>query len=255
METLETLIDFQTTWLQLGWAALGLSLLYALLKLLERWLALGKTAGPPLPDRLRSRFRRWVGRALVLFDLLAMAVLGLTFVFIHPLRHGLLTILIVLAGFSSLRNFINGRLLLLDKSIAGAEHIRIGKREGRIAKRGRFGIYLRTVDGLQHVPYTQVVEQGFALVSGGNMGSFRHFYLKPQEKSEAEPENLPYLLAYAPYLERERPVDLTPLEDGSLSAKFILRQSRYLPDLIQLLNEAGWEVIDSSEKPAPTSLV
>jgi hypothetical protein len=248
MEALETLIMFQTTWLQLGWAALGLGLLFTLLKLLERWLALGKTAGPPLPDYLRTRFIRWLGRALVLFDLLAVAILGLTFVFIHPVRHGMLTAVIVVAGFSSLRNFINGRLLLLDKSIAGADHIRVGKREGRIAKRGRFGLYLRTVEGLVHVPYTQVVETGFSLVSGGNMGSFRHLHLRPHEKNEGEPESLRHLLAYAPYLDRERPAELTPLPDGSCSAKLILRQSRYLPDLILLLQEAGWEALDTPDK-------
>lgn len=238
---MEELIALKTTWAQLGATAFWLAVLYVFLKILERWLALGKSGGLRLGGRFRAVLSRIVGKVLVLFEMVAVAVLLPVFVFISPLKHGALTIVLLAAGFSSLRNFINGRMLLLDNTFEKAERMRTTKGEGSIARRGRFGFYLRTDDGLLHVPYSQVVSEGYSLIAGGDMGSLYHMRFSPKAGEEAPAQELSALLAMTPYLDRAQASELAHAADGTINGTLLLRDSKYLSELTLALEEAGWQ--------------
>lgn len=237
---MEEFLTYSNSWAQLGITCIWLGVIFVLLTVLERILALGKFSRVSIGGGFRAFLSKGVAKSLILYELVAICILVIVFVFINPLKHGLLILVFFAAGFSSLKNFINGRLILLNNSVARADRIRTPKGEGYIAEKGRFGIYLRTTDGLLHVPYTQLAEEGFSLVSGSSMGHIFQARLSRNEKKEVG-HSLYSVLATMPYLDHQQTPDLRTSLEEEVHTNLVLLNQKYLPDLIQALDEAGWK--------------
>jgi len=226
------------TWWQLFKAAGWLVLVYFLLRRLVRWLAYGRVGRLQLDSRWRRRLQATARLVLTLFEPAAVFLLAGIFIFINPALHGLIALLVLAAGFSSLRNYINGRILLLNSSMTTANRLETRGETGLIARRGRLGLYLRKEEGLRYIPYTPLVEQGYTLISGEDVG--RLFHMRLHSSTDMTIQRLRGLLASAPYLDDKQAPELQPLPGGGYQASLLLRHESYLPDLIQLIREWGW---------------
>jgi hypothetical protein len=232
------LFDIQFNWWQLLKAAAWLALVYFLLNRLTRWLAFGQAGRLQLSAAWRRRIQAAASLVLTLFEPAAVLLLVGIFIFINPGLHGLIALLLLVAGFSSLRNYINGRILLLNNTMMTAHRLATGGETGLIARRGRLGLYLRVHEGLRYIPYTALIEQGYTLLAGEDVGRLFHMRLTPSPNTTVS--RLPALLASTPYLDRNQIPELKPLPGGGYEANLLLRDESYLPDLIQLIREWGW---------------
>ena len=230
--------DIQFTWWQLFKAAAWLALGYFLLNRLARWLAFGQVGNLQLSVPWRRRLQAAASLVRTLFEPVAVLLLAGIFVFINPGLHGLIVLLLLAAGFSSLRNYINGRILLLNNTMMTAHRLSTGGDTGLIARRGRLGLYLRVPEGLRYIPYTTLIEQGYTLLAGEDVGRLFHMRLTPSPNAALS--RLPPLLASTPYLDRDQLPELKPLPGNGYEASLLLRDESYLPDLIQLIREWGW---------------
>ena len=233
--------EIQFTWWQLLRAAAWLVVVYFLLKVTARWLGFGKIGSLQLGGRFLRGLQAGVQLALTLFEPAAALLLGGIFIFLNPALHGSVVLLLLVAGFSSLKNYVNGRILLLNTSVTSASRIQTNTGDGGIVARwGRLGLFLRTDNGLRYIPYNALLEQGYTLVSGDDVGRLFRIRLVPKEGSEGEPGKLRGLLATTPYLDHTHVPELKALPGNAFEADLLLRDEKYLPDLVQLTSEWGW---------------
>ncbi|MBK7409505.1 MAG: hypothetical protein IPL49_01915 [Saprospirales bacterium] len=233
--------EIQFNWWHLVKAAAWLVGVYFLLKITARWLGFGKIGSMQLGGSFLRGLQSGVQLGLTLFEPAAALILGGIFIFINPALHGAVVLLLLVAGFSSLRNYVNGRILLLNSSVAGASRIEISAGEGGlIARKGRLGLFLRTDNGLRYIPYSTLLEQGYTLVSGDDMGRLFRIRLVPKEEPGIEPGRLRGLLATTPYLDQSHVPELKALPGNVFEVDLLLRDEKYLPDLVQLTSEWGW---------------
>lgn len=235
--------EIQFTWWYLLKAAGWLVVVNFLLRASERWLAFGKIGRFQMGARFRRVLQSGVKLATTLFEPVAALLLGGIFIFINPAVHGSVVALLLVAGFSSLKNYVNGRILLLNSSVTGASRIETSGGEGGvIANWGRLGLDLRSDKGLRYIPYSTLLEQGYTLVSGEDVGKICRLRFTLSEEGEAMASKLPGLLAATPYLDHNHRPELKPLPGNAFEAALLLRDEKYLPDLVKLLGEWGIEL-------------
>lgn len=237
------IFEIQFTWWQLLKAAAWLVAVYFLLQVGDRWLAFGKIGRFQLGGRFFRGLKSGVELATTLFEPAAALLLGGIFIFINPAVHGAVVLFLAIAGFSSLKNYLSGRILLLNSGVTGANRIETSDGEGGlIARWGRLGLYLRTDEGLRNIPYSLLLERGYTLVSGEDVGKLYRLRLVPKEGEAVELNKLPGLLAATPYLDHGHLPELKPLPGNAIEANLLLRDEKYLPDLVKLAGEWGIEI-------------
>ncbi len=236
---MEDFLSIQFTWFNFLLNALGLLLLYFLLRFVRRLLAASTSQ-----SRFGLRPYKFVQDLLTLFEPLAIVLLSSIFIFINPPFHGLLIGLVVFTGFSHIRNYMSGRFVHLDRSVVKGKRVKTNETEGVISRLGNLGLHLQTPDGPHHISYQKLLGEGYTLVSGEESGGFCHLRitLAEDKNGRLNASHLFDLLATTPYLDwHQKPEMLVPPENGGyVEAKFLLKDEKYLHDLRRLMKEWGF---------------
>lgn len=238
---MDNLFTSYFTWWHLLQTAAWLIAIYLFLSLLNRWMALGRFGGAAFGRGTKQVLEAFLGKVNIFYEPVAVLVLGAVFVFINPPFHGAIMLVLLVAGFASFKNYINGRFMLLNSSVVKAKRIQTAAGEGIITRRGRLGLYLQTDEGLRHIPYSQLMENSFTLISGRDVERLWRMQLAPNGKAEVSQNQLLGLLASIPYLDRTYLPELTPLPDGAIETALLLKNEKYLPDFVQAIAEMGWD--------------
>ncbi|MGB3798248.1 MAG: hypothetical protein WA952_00460, partial [Lewinella sp.] len=114
---MQTLLTPLFTWMDLLLASLILYGIYVLLYLLRD--RLDKTRRP---EGFRARTYNGLAAGLLLYEPVAVLMLIMVFVFINPAVHFFIVLLLITAGFSRIRDYLSGRIVLFTPLIA------VGKR-------------------------------------------------------------------------------------------------------------------------------
>ncbi|PPK88729.1 hypothetical protein CLV84_1700 [Neolewinella xylanilytica] len=224
-------------WMDLLLGAVVLYGVYVLLYLLRD--RLGKTKRP---EGFRARAFNVLAAALLLYEPTAALVLIVIFVFINPGVHGLVTLLIVAAGFSRLRDYLSGRIVLFTPLISVGKRMKTERYTGVISRINRIGLYLQTGEGLHFVNYTSLLTQGYSLITGKDIGGYYQLVLTPPEDREDPLEELADRLTTTPYLDRSFRPELAYAEYGQdrIHARLSVREEKHLTELLALLQEWGY---------------
>ena len=236
---MEDFLSHQFRWLDLLLTALGLLGCHVVLRGAERLLALATTQ-----RKLANQARKLVHDLLTLFEPLGFILLCSVFIFINPPFHGLLLALLILAGFSHVKNYMSGRFIHLDRAFEAGIKLKTNQIQGVISRLGKFGLHLQTTDGPHHIPYSKLLYDGYTLVSGKESGGFCHLKIRldpaqPGNKASAE---LMEILATTPFLDLNYKPELLPVNEEAnfIEAKVLLREDGHLFDLRRLLKELGY---------------
>ncbi|MBK8501726.1 MAG: hypothetical protein IPL46_05680 [Saprospiraceae bacterium] len=168
--------------------------------------------------------------------LMALAVMVIT---INPIIFGSVALFIYITAFSSIRNYLNGRFLLLNSAFSENQKLVILDKSGQIDKLGNLELSLRTSQGLDHIPYNKLIEQGYALLSGVNIGHRLKVHLHPTNAKAINIEELRGMLSTSPYLSPDH-IPMLHQSDDSLQISIQLEDEKYLTDLLLLLETWGW---------------
>lgn len=233
------------TWWNFFEVAFAFAVLFFVLVQLKRWLALDAFGGMPLKGRWRRNLMEYNRRALMLFEPMAVFVLTSVFIFINPEVHGIFVAILLLAGSHHLQNYINGRVILLNGAVLPGAKLKSGETEGAISHRGRLGIHLRTSKGQVYLPYSKLIDTGFTIVSGVDIGRFCRLKIaaRTADKNALNLVKLNDLLAATPYIDWDFKPELAnlPEEKPAIEARVLLREDSHLTELIQLIGEWGWD--------------
>lgn len=237
---MEELLSVRFSWTYLFTMALVLLAIYAALRflnqLLERAAFLGNWQG---------RAQQAIHYITLVYEPLALIVLLGIFVMISPIFHGLLLIILFLTSFTHLRNYVAGRVIQVHHNLTRGSRVQMEDLEGVVLEMGRLGMQLQTKEGLFHLSYTRLLNQGYALISGDEIGGFYQLQLQPKEADTKvrHLQQLQNLLVTTPYLDWSHKPELNQTDDDPqhLHIRVLLREERHLPDLMALIREWGYE--------------
>lgn len=244
---MDSLITSTGSWWLLLFTAAFLLGLFFLLEFCWRLVqALNLKPGP------REFLHKWLWRTRIVYEPIAIGILVVAFVLINPLVHGIAATIVVAGAFPHFRNYLSGRLFRLENSLRMGEEINVGTVSGEVIRMGRLGIKVRESNGLHHIGYHRLVNDGYVLTSGSETGDFFNLLIKAEneEKAQNTEKVLISLFATAPYVDwAVRPeVVLADPDNAEWSARVQLRAAGHLPELVRLLNEVGY-MCNSQIKP------
>jgi hypothetical protein len=192
-----------------------------------------------------SLIRQFVHYTLLIYEPLAVILIASAFVWINPPFHGFMLGLVLILAFGHLRNYISGRLLLLNPLLAPGRHMSNGSSKGIVTDIGRQGISLQTQDGVHFVRYAQLIGEGFTIDPGEEIGGYFNLKISWQESLEAADPILHFqdLLASAPYIDRKfKPEINTHISgDKNFQIKVLFQEENHLYELLSLIREWGYD--------------
>ncbi|MBB4080690.1 hypothetical protein GGR28_003325 [Lewinella aquimaris] len=224
-------------WTDLLFAVLLLYGSYALLLMVRDRLQKTKRA-----EGFRAGAYRIIAPFLLLYEPLTALVLTVIFVFIDPLLHGLLLLIVVVAGFSRLRDYLSGRIVLFNPLIGVGKRMRTDRHKGVISRIGRIGLYLQTGEGLHFINYTTLLTEGFSLITGKDIGGYYQLEMPHPEGISHPLRHLADQLTTTPYLDRSFKPDLAfaGKDQQRIHARLSVREEKHLSELLTLFNEWGY---------------
>ena len=227
------------TWTQFFVAAVGLFALYFALQFGKQILKNTQFLGS-----LRLPLLKSVERLLIFYEPIVILLLGSAFVLIRPSFHGLWMVLLLIGGFSHVKNYISGIILQMDKGLSIGNQIKVGEHKGMIATIDRLGIQLNTAKGTQYINYSTLSDKGYLLLSGEAIGGSYTLKISPKEPNEKGNSSLPLMdiLTTTPYLDwKHRPkINLLGDDTHSMNVKIMVREDGHLEDLVRLIEERGY---------------
>jgi len=181
---------------------------------------------------------------LLLYEPISILLLGIILLFINPLLHGILLLLIITTGFSRLRDYFSGRVLLFKPLVKEGKRMKTGKFTGVITQINRLGLYLQTSEGLHFVNYSSLLTEGYSLVTGREYGGYYQLNITPPpEAKEAHPFRfLEDKFLTTPYLDRSFRPELFPgdSQEHKIKARISVREEKHLRELLALMSEWGY---------------
>ena len=234
---MEYLLESRFTWSRFLVVAICLALLYFLLQFAKQILTNTNYFG-----ELRLPLLKTVNRTLLFYEPIVLLVLISVFVLIRPPLHGLWALLLIIGGFSHIRNYISGRILQMDQGITLGKQISAGQQKGVISEIGRLGLQLKSGEGIHHVSYSQLMSQGFTQSSGEKVGGLHQLTINPTQDN-TQPNHLTHLkdlLATTPYLDWNYQPSLSKGLEDAINAKLVVREEGHLRDFVRLLEEWGY---------------
>ena len=230
----------QFTWLNLLTISLILIAFYFLLLLSSRLLPLFRRR-----NNLIDFFQWLINIFILIYEPLTVGIIASYFVLINPLYHGIIMGLILLLGFNHLRNYFNGRIVLITKNIKLGQKIKIKNQVGIVVLMDRLTFQMKTSNGIQTLGYSSLFEDGFMLMSGEKVGGYYNLVIDPMEEGKSKNilDNVLDLLATAPYIDHSLPIVLEPISDqlSTVRTMLIVKEDNHLSHLITLLRENDFD--------------
>lgn len=224
-------------WLTVGLVLLAFYLiLIFVVELIHRTSLLGRQQAP---------FEHVLQRILLIYEPLVVLLLGGLFIMINPILHGLIIGALFIGTFAHIRNYMCGILIQFDNDIKEGNRLKSNSASGIIAHTNRIGLKLRTNKGLQFINYSKLLENGYMLLSGEEVGGFYALNITPLEEAGKinHLTRLFDLLTTAPYLDSRHKPELTPpmTVDAPINARVMVKEERHLYDLMTLIKEWGYQ--------------
>ena len=236
---METIINNSFNWGDFLTATLVLVIVWFLLNFLGNIFDRA-----PFLGKYQTTVSRSIKYLVLLFEPLAVAVLVSIFILINPLFHGLVFGWIFLTGFYQIQNYFNGLVVRIDNSIAFGKKLSSNNLTGIISKMDRSGIQLKTDQGLHFVSYSNLVKEGYMLVSGEEIGGLYNLKITPFTKEDKTNQvaKLKNLIITAPYIDWNHKPEFNVSEEGGeqVTARILLKDESHLNQLIALINEWGY---------------
>ncbi|MFK7772447.1 MAG: hypothetical protein AB8F94_09915 [Saprospiraceae bacterium] len=227
------------TWWKFLLSSLFFLGLYFLLEFLSRILTKYNFLG-----KYQSDIKSMIKHSLLIFEAVALLILGSAFVLINPIYHGILAAIILAVGFNHIKNYFSGRIVQFDQSVVEGKRLRTLDSQGVIFEKGRLGLKLRTQKGVQFINYSSLISNGYTLLTGIEVGGFYELKIQPKNP-EVKTDYLIILrdlLTTTPYLDLSHKPQLERVDDESktILARVEVKEENHLQDLVTLIKERNF---------------
>lgn len=230
----------QVSWGEFLLVALALAVVYFVLFEIQQLTKHSSFSG-----RYQNQFQEVFRKTFVVFELLSIVTLASVFVWINPWLHGSIMVFLIIGSWRYLRSYISGRWIHFDHAIVEGTELKTANLQGIVSTLGRVKLHLQTNEGLHHLSYNRLLDEGYTLVSGEKIGGFYHLALSPKETNTSIYNHRLHLLdlfATAPYVDWHHKPELFQDEavENQLDAKILIKEESHLHELIALIKEWGY---------------
>lgn len=236
---MEAITSYRVSWLGLLLMGLALLSFYFALRLTRRLLSGASASG-----RALVAVQKALRALLLVYEPVAAMAWCAFFVFINPPLHALLLGLLATGLFPHLRNYLSGRLVRLGHPISAGRKLRSNGIQGVAARVGNLGLYLQADDGLHYLSYSQLLSDGYTLLSGEEVSAVYQLSVCKEEEPQSArfATQLMDLLSTTPYLDWNHKPEWLPAgtDSSSLRLRVVLKKKSHLHDLVLLLKEWGF---------------
>jgi hypothetical protein len=235
---MELLLRHYYSWVDLLVAALILYGIYLLLLLVRDRLSRSKRI-----EGFRAAVYSVLAPFLLVYEPIAVLVLVMIFLFINPIPHGVVVLLVIVAGFTRIRDYLSGRIVLFNPLVAVGKRMHVDKFTGVISRISRMGVYLQTGEGIHFVNFTTLITQGFSLITGKDIGGYYQLHIDTNEHDRDEAlRELTDQLMTTPYLNRGFRPEFTfaGSKEQRIQARISVREEQHLRELLALMEEWGY---------------
>lgn len=210
--------------------------LYWLLTLLQKRIRNGAIFG-----KYQQAIAGYLDTFLLLYEPITILLITIVFIFINPVMHGIILLLLTLAGFNRIRDYLSGRIILATSLVGEGKRLKSPQASGVISRIGRIGLYLQTGDSLSFVNYTNLLTEGYSLGTGQKVGGYYQLNVEAPATDNPLPD-LARKFVNAPYLDRSfRPeLSLDPKSENLIRARIAVREEEHLRELLALMGEWGF---------------
>ncbi len=207
---------------------------YTLLRLLKRYLGIRNSFG-----KYQKGIESTIYHILLIYEPMVLLVLTSIFVMINPVFHGLMALILIIFGFTHIRSYFHGRVILFNNAVKTDREIRTNNLQGIIAKKERLGLKIKTIEGVHFVAYSDLTRDGYMLLSGEDISGFYELMIEPKEFDEKQNyiHQLTDQLAIVPYLDWTHKPEITIDETHKIKARVVVKDDNHVNDLIALIND------------------
>lgn len=234
------------TWTDLIWVIVLLAAFY-ILSLLFQYLLKhsyfsSKTEGKLL--RNWAKFR-WVTEPVLIFIILFVLIL------INPILHGLILAAALVFTYQPIKNYIDGRVFIINNKIDIGQTINLNKEDGIIQEIRRLGIFLRTDSGSRFIYYSRLLNAEYTLPGNKSTGSFHQLLLTSKTEQKTSYRNIIELedkFFACPYLDWSFKPEVIKYKGDSSQyiLKVLTNKDANLEYFIQWINENEFDCKDLS---------
>lgn len=234
---MEELFINRVSWGEFLTIAISLVGVYFLLHLFKRLVS-----GTALPYRYQEPLQHGIEYVLLVYEPLVLLILGVSFVLINPIYHGLLIGFIVVLGFPQWRAYFYGRIVQISGKLRRGKKFRAGKLSGIIYDINRFGVQIQNREGVHFVNYRKLLEEGYMLVGGERSGGFYNLRIQSDGEETLDRARVLDLVTSSPYLSWNHRIEplLNEGEKG-LDLRVSVREERHVGQLCALVEDAGYK--------------
>lgn len=237
---MDELLAFRISWSRFFILALALLAFSVVLRLISRFIR-----NSTFNRNLKEIMNPLINRMLILYEPLAIILLGGSFIFIRPVFHGVLVSFFLIVGFPYVRNYLSGKLVQLDEAISEGKAIRVNDIQGVISREGNMGLRIQNSEGIHHITYTRLLSDGYALITEKEeIGKYSQLLLSPKEQKPKKDYVLELndLLTTTPFIHwGYRPeVTANPNDPAKFEIKVFIRDRYHLQGLRRLIEEWGY---------------
>jgi len=199
-----------------------------------------------LKGSLPSRIIHYLRISRIVLEPLGLGIILMTFALINPYVHGPLILVSLALAYLPLKNYITGRLLLLDSTFTKGERISVQGAEGVINDVDRLGLTLQIKEGVRFINYSTLITEGFTKVAGKRLEGINFLQITPSEEMEDQTLfTLKNKLFACPYVDWFYHPEITvmkqPNQQVAYKARLRVRQDQHLQYLINLIKEWGYD--------------
>ena len=234
------LLESYTTWTGLLYLMVLILLVFWTIRLLSLFIERrGKK------NLINRRIQRTLKKFLVIFPMVAAAVLLMGFLSVNYIIHGILVLVITIFALPHIRNYISGVFFKLNPITDIGASIKSGEFEGELDEFLLLGIIINTVAGERFVQYATLENAGFTIKSNKNKDLRQTLYLR----TTLSRNKILDLLFENPILDfNEKPQIKEEVIKGQYILKYTLENGVISEDLIAFLHDQNI-VVHKTDKP------
>ncbi len=233
-------LEYQFSWQQFIFILFAFIAVYVLLQMLHDLLIRAKFLG-----RIRFELSKSVKLALLIYEPLAIFLVLIMFAFVNLPINGILILLLLLFSAFHLKNYITGQIIKFNTAFGPGKQIKVQQHQGIITSAGKFGLKIKTNQGVQYLQYANLIEQGYLLFSGENISGYYTLAIsiKPDKEKNMSLDHQTVLdiLITSPYLDLSQQPEIFPSStEDEIHVRVLVKEENHLYNLITMLEGKGY---------------
>ncbi len=191
---------------------------------------------------LSAQIYQVIHKAFVMAEPLSLLIILASFIFINPVVHGIMALILLLISYQILKSYFSGKVLQIKGELFVGQKIKVHQTEGFIQKIGRTNLTLQTKQGVEYLSYMQLFDHGYTQMQGEKIGGLQALIINCENvEQKLTITDIKDKLWQSPYLDWsfDPEVSITNIHN-QFEIKVLLREKNHLEDFKNLINAWGY---------------